>query len=69
MIQVGQTAVLTTAAGKNQNHPNLLKSLLISGKLEGWLRLKIKIDTSFRDESLEIFPYTWAATGVTSMEN
>ena len=36
----------------------------ISGKLEGWLRLKIKIDTSFRDESLEIFAYTWAAADV-----
>jgi signal transduction histidine kinase len=35
-----------------------------SGKLEGWLRLKIKIDTSFKDELLEIFPYTWAATDV-----
>ena len=33
-----------------------------SGKLEGWLRLKFKIDTSFRDELLEIYPYTWAAT-------
>ena len=32
--------------------------------MEGWLRLKIKIDTSFRDESLEIFPYTWAAADV-----
>ena len=33
-----------------------------NGRLEGWLRLKIKLDTSFRDTPLDIFPYTWAAT-------
>src|SRR6185369_15015090 len=35
-----------------------------NGKFEGWLRLKIKTDTSFRNDSLEMFFFTWAATDV-----
>jgi len=34
------------------------------GKLEGWLRLKFTLDTSFGDTLLEMLPYTWAATDV-----
>jgi len=35
-----------------------------NGKLEGWLRLRFKLDTSFRDMPLGIFAYTWSATDV-----
>jgi signal transduction histidine kinase len=35
-----------------------------NGKFEGWLRLKIKTDTSLRNDSLEMFAFTWAATDV-----
>src|SRR5262245_10973425 len=35
-----------------------------NGKLEGWLRLKFKLDTSFRNTPLDIFTYTWSAIDV-----
>jgi len=35
-----------------------------NGKLEGWLRLKFKLDTSFKSTPLDILAYTWAPTDV-----
>src|SRR6185503_1791834 len=35
-----------------------------SGKLECWLRIKIKLDTTFKDTALDIFMNAWAASEV-----
>src|SRR6266513_4053752 len=35
-----------------------------NGKLEGWLRIKIKLDTAFRDTALELYMNAWAASEV-----
>ena len=35
-----------------------------NGKLEGWLRVKIKLDTAFRDTVLDLYMNVWAASEV-----
>jgi len=35
-----------------------------NGRLEGWLRIKIKLDTAFRDTTLGLFMNAWAASEV-----
>ena len=35
-----------------------------NGRLEGWLRIKIKLDTTFRDTTLELYMNAWAASEV-----
>ncbi len=35
-----------------------------NGRLEGWLRIKIKLDTAFRDTVLGLYMNSWAASEV-----
>jgi two-component system, NtrC family, sensor kinase len=35
-----------------------------NGKLEGWLRVKIKLDTAFRDTVLDLYMNVWAASEI-----
>ena len=35
-----------------------------NGKLEGWLRIKMRLDTIFRDTALDLYMHVWAASEV-----